>query len=101
MRSRYSAFALHNSAYIIKTTHQDNSDYTDDKKAWESSIKEFCKYTHFNGLKVLEFIDGQNEAYVTFKAILEQNNQNVSFTEKSKFYKVDKQWLYNSGEFLE
>lgn len=86
MKSRYSAFATNDYAYIIKTTHPQNSDFMSDKKAWKASI--------------LEFIDGQTQAYVTFKANLMQNGNDSSFIEKSNFIKEDKQWLYHSGEFI-
>lgn len=97
MKSRYSAYVVGDSKYIMKTTHQENQDFTKDTNAWSSSIKDFSKNTNFKGLEVLDFIDGQEEAYVTFKAFLEQNTQDASFIEKSKFYKVDGMWLYHSG----
>ncbi|ADI37740.1 hypothetical protein wcw_0367 [Waddlia chondrophila WSU 86-1044] len=39
----------------------------------------------------------KNEAFVTFKATLSQNGQDISFTEKSRFLKKNNQWLYASG----
>jgi SEC-C motif-containing protein len=101
MRSRFSAFALQLPNYIIKTTHKENPDFTDDLKSWEASILDFSNSTQFLGLEILEFIDGDSEAFVTFHAKLSQNAHDCSFTEKSKFYKIDNQWLYHSGVFLE
>jgi len=98
MKSRYSAFVVGDSKYIIKTTHPQNIDYTDDIDTWTLSIKQFSKNTEFKGLIIHEFIEKENEAYVTFQAILEQNLQDASFLEKSKFLKIDNQWLYHSGE---
>jgi SEC-C motif-containing protein len=100
MRSRYSAFAAANFKYIIKTTHKQNPDYTDDIKAWEDSIVDFCETCEFKKLDILEFIDGKDEAYVTFKASILCNGKDNSFCEKSRFYKVNGMWLYHSGEFL-
>jgi SEC-C motif-containing protein len=96
MRSRYSAFALHLSTYIMDTTHPNNSDYTASKEQWKESILKFSESTRFVGLKILEFIDGENEAFVTFEAIFDKG----SLREKSRFLKVDGKWLYESGEFL-
>lgn len=95
MRSRYSAFALGLPEYIIRTTHPDNPDYTEDKEKWSQSIHAFSRSREFKGLSILEFIDGESVAYVTFKAVFADG----SFTEKSRFFKVAGVWLYESGEF--
>jgi len=95
MKSRYSAYATANSAYIIKTTHPNNDDYTIDTKAWKKSIEIFSKTTDFLSLEILEFIDGEKEAFVTFKAELSSG----TMIEKSRFLKVNGSWLYESGEF--
>ena len=41
MRSRYCAFALNLSEYIIKTTHKENQDYTNDILNWKQDIENF------------------------------------------------------------
>lgn len=97
MKSRYSAYVVGDSKYIMKTTHEENPDYTEDKDSWSESIKEFSKNSEFNGLVILEFIDGENEAYVTFKVLITQHGNDVSFVEKSKFFKINGLWLYHSG----
>jgi len=43
----------------------------------------------------LEFIDGENEAFVKFDALL----SGTHFIEKSRFLKVDGRWFYESGVF--
>lgn len=96
MRSRYSAFALRLVDYIIASTHPDNSDYSEDIKEWKKGIEEFCDNVTFTGLEIIEFCDGENEAFVTFKAIL----GDVQFIEKSRFLKENNKWLYESGEFV-
>jgi len=101
MKSRYSAFAACDSSYIMKTTHKENLDYTTDSLSWENSIHEFSDHSDFRKLDILEFIDGENEAYVTFKATIFQGAIDSSFCEKSKFLKVDGYWLYHSGEIIE
>ena len=100
MKSRYSAYKVGNSDYIIKTTHQNNSDFTADIISWKASIEDFSKYSEFKALEILDFIDGSEEAFVTFKATIFQDNQDVSFTEKSRFLKQNNTWFYVDGEFL-
>ncbi len=95
MRSRYSAYALRLSKYIIDTTHPNNPDFTNDIKQWEEGILGFCDNTNFEGLKILEFVDGENEAYVKFDALLSGSH----FIEKSRFLKTGGRWLYESAAF--
>ena len=97
MRSRYAAYALNLAEYIMATTHENNPSYTKDRKSWKKGISEFSKNTLFQGLKILEFIDGEGEAFVTFTASLKQGDHDVSFTEKSRFLKIDGRWFYESG----
>ena len=97
MRSRYSAFAYLKPDYIIQTTHLANPAFRQDIQVWRSEIILFCKNTHFQDLKIIEFIDGKSEAYVAFIAYLSQNGKNASFVEKSRFEKVNGIWLYKNG----
>lgn len=95
MRSRYSAYALKLAEYIMATTHPNNPDYTYDTSTWKNNILQFCDNTNFEGLKVLEFLDGENEAFVKFDALL----SGAHFIEKSRFLKVEGRWMYESGVF--
>ncbi len=97
MKSRYSAYVVGNSRYIIDTTHKDNIDYSEDRAKWISEIDSFSKNTEFLGLEILEFIDGKSEASVTFRATF----SNGVMVEKSHFLYDGKRWLYHSGEFLD
>ena len=99
MRSRYSAYALRLADYIIDTTHPMNPHYVaDNRKAWKEEIMTFARLTHFVKLEIVEFIDGDEKAFVTFNAHLKQAGKDVSFSEKSSFEKVGKKWLYRDGE---
>jgi SEC-C motif-containing protein len=100
MRSRYSAFSKSLSQYIIKTTHPLNIDYKNDIKLWEQEILEFTKECTFVKLTILEFIENQEISYVTFTAKIFSNGDDYSFTEKSKFQKINNIWYYLSGVHL-
>ena len=93
MKSRYSAYAAGNSSYIISTTHPDNPEWDDDLNRWEESIGEFSRQNDFLGLNIIEFVDGDEEAYVTFEALLSSG----TLREKSRFIKLDDKWLYVDG----
>lgn len=95
MRSRYSAYALGAAEYIIRTTHPDNSDYTDTTEQWRQKILDFSQSSQFLGLKIIEFIEDETVSFVTFEAILEEG----TLKEKSRFLKTEGKWLYESGIF--
>jgi SEC-C motif domain protein len=101
MKSRYSAYAANEPNYIISTTHRENSEFTNDLESWQKSISDFFEHSDFKGLEILDFTDGEEIAYVTFRANIFQGAIDVSFCEKSKFVKVNNLWLYHSGEFIE
>ena len=92
MKSRYSAYALGKAKYIMKTNYN-NTDTIE-------SIDEFSRNTLFKKLEIFEFIDGDDEAFVTFKANLLTNNSESSFTEKSRFIKENGIWFYVDGEMI-
>jgi len=101
MKSRYSAFVVHDANYIIKTTHKDNIDYTLDLNKWINSILEFSNNCEFSKLEIKEFIDGTTLAYVTFRATISCHGEDQSFTENSTFIRENNLWYYKSGLFLE
>lgn len=100
MKSRYCAYAIEKREYIILTTHQNNRDFNTDTKVWNNDILDFSRNTKFEKLEILDFIDGQTESFVTFKANITQNKQDVSFIEKSRFIKENGKWQYIDGEFI-
>jgi len=95
MRSRYSAYAVGNADYIIKTTHPDHPDHILGRSQWKEEILTFSKHTDFLSLHIIDSIDGETEAYVTFEAKLSSG----ILREKSRFLKENGQWLYVDGEY--
>ena len=91
MKSRFSAYAVGDANYIIKTTYKDSLHFEKDKKEWIKSIKEFSK-SDFKKLEIIEFTDGENRAFVEFKAYIDD----YVMHEKSEFIKEDK-WYYIKG----
>lgn len=94
MRSRYAAYALGKIGYIAKTEHSANP-RRQNEAAYRRDLKQFSQMTQFVGLQILhqEMLD-KKRATVTFRAILLQNGQDASYTEKSLFKKVNGRWLY-------
>ena len=92
MKSRFSAYAIGNADYIIKTTHKTSPHYESDINEWKKSIKEFSN-SNFKKLEIVEFIDGEKEAFVEFRAYIDD----YVMKERSRFLKENK-WYYVDGE---
>jgi len=93
MKSRFSAYVAGEANYIIKTTHKNSPHCEKDTQNWIKSIKKFSK-SEFKKLEIIEFTDGEKEAYVEFKAYIDD----YVIHEKSFFLKEDK-WYYVGGEY--
>lgn len=95
MRSRYSAYAIGLIDYIIQTTSISKQRDLIHRRA---ELLSFSKDTSFEGLHIIDKQDAGKEGFVTFTAMLKQDDRDVSFTEKSRFEKVEGKWYYHSGE---
>ncbi len=103
MPARYTAFAIGNVDFLIRTTHPDGPPWREDAAAWATELRAYCRRTEFVGLAVVEHdIDEEaGRAHVTFRADLRQDGLPVGFTERSLFLWADGRWLYHSGDSLE
>ncbi|MFT4624018.1 MAG: SEC-C motif-containing protein [Myxococcota bacterium] len=100
MRSRFSAYAIGLTEYVIRTTAPGSPAWSDDRAAWAASIDRFSTATRFAGLRVEPGpIDG-HRAQVTFQATLSQHGHDASFAEQSTFVLRDGAWLYHGGTRL-
>ncbi|NPA55736.1 MAG: hypothetical protein GXO40_05150 [Epsilonproteobacteria bacterium] len=88
MKSRYSAFAVGEIGYIIKTS-LNQKDY--------KQLKDFSDSCEFKGLEILQ----HSYDSVTFRAHILCNGVDNSFVEKSQFIKLDGRWVYKDGEILQ
>lgn len=94
MRSRYCAYALHLTDYIIETTDPDSPLYEKDLSRFRDSIDKFCRSTKFLGLTILS----EDENTVKFMAKLEDmEGHDMSFVEHSLFRKINGVWKYTKA----
>jgi len=103
MRSRYSAYVMMNLDYIEQTMHPESKHLTDNPQ-WRAGITLFAETTAFIGLEILDSelsLDDLNVGWVTFHAILANDDEDTSYVERSLFKKVDGQWLYLHADPLE
>ena len=93
MRSRYSAYKLGLTDYIMSTTHPDGPHYQANRAQWKREIEAFCRTTQFVHLDVLSAVGDS----VLFRATLFAGTRDVSFTEISLFRQHNGRWKYHSG----
>ncbi|KDE37917.1 YchJ family protein [Kosakonia radicincitans] len=94
MRSRYTAFVLHQTEYLIKTWHP-----SCEAHAFRQQIEAGFADTHWLGLTVFEHADGvnDNEGYVSFAARFQEKGKSGAIIERSRFLKENGQWYYIDG----
>jgi SEC-C motif-containing protein len=96
MRSRYTAYTLRNWDYLIQTTHSsERSEKT--RKAFEK----WGKSVEWLKLEVLGSKKGglqDDEGEVTFVAFYEEEGEEHSIRESSKFLKENGRWTYSEKQ---
>ncbi|OON82307.1 YchJ family protein [Streptomyces tsukubensis] len=94
MRSRYSAFVVRDEAYLLRTWHPRT----------RPSRVGLSAATRWNGLEILGATDGSafhSSGTVTFLARCTEDGRPVVLHERSDFARVDGDWVYVDGTFLD
>ncbi len=92
MRSRYSAYVLHNENYLLNTWHP---------KHRPEALQLQESTNQWLGLKIKATHKGQkndHEGYVHFIARFKVNGKAHKLTENSFFEKINGQWFYTKGD---
>lgn len=94
MRSRYTAFVLHNADYLVSSWHP-----TRHYQGLVSELSEGFGSTEWLGLTIFEQSPGKedNEAYVGFVARFKENGHLKAIIERSRFLKENDRWYYVDG----
>ncbi len=95
MRSRFSAYALEKVDYILESTHRDGPHHG--RYGQRQEVAAFCKTTSFDDLEIRDSSERGDRGEVAFYAHLNRDGNDVSFGERSLFFRVDGRWLYHSG----
>ena len=101
MRSRYAAYALGLTAYIVATTDPDGPAWEGHAgdEVWRASIQRFSRATRFCGLDILDAPTPHGATgTVTFRARLLQAGADATFAERSAFVHRGGNWRYHRGE---
>lgn len=100
MRARYTAYALGDVDFLIRTTHPTGPVFREDTRAWARELRAYCQQTRLLGLEVLDHSvdEAQDTATVTFRARLATAAETTVLHERSLFRRESGRWLYHSGE---
>lgn len=91
MKSRYSAYAMHQADYLLATTHHSKRQYY--------SLEEIMHWATANQWQKLEIISA-TETTVEFKAYFKDENlEDVIHHEFSTFKQENGDWFYVDGKF--
>ncbi len=93
MKSRYSAYVVHDANYLIKTTHPKSPYFTDDKKSWKRELQKSFNEINFISLEIVSTNDSD---MVEFKAYFEGGIHH----EKSRFALSNGKLYYLDGVFI-
>lgn len=93
MRSRYSAYAMHQVDYIEKTMKEPaNKDFKKEEALnWARRVK-------WQGLEVLNATSKKDKGFVEFIAHYFEGGKTHSMHEISEFHFLDNQWYYVDGK---
>jgi SEC-C motif domain protein len=99
MRSRYSAFALREVAYLWKTLHPEHPDRARPEADMLRELRTSAQSHQYPGLVVMDRRppDGQGVAQVLFFAKVFERGKDRSFVERSDFRHDGTGWRYVSG----
>lgn len=94
MRSRYTAFVLHNAQWLVASWHPSRR-----YPALAAELEAGFAKTEWLGLTIFEEADGsdENEAFVSFVARFQENSRPAAIIERSRFLKENDQWYYIDG----
>jgi len=99
MRSRYTAFTLADSAYLLETIHPDKREGHDEK-----ALLKWANNSEWLGLEVIDTQDGgtdDQEGIVEFVARYMQKGSRVNHHELAVFKKVEDTWYFYDGSVPE
>ena len=99
-RSRYSAFALAEIDYLVRSLHPDHPDRSLPPELMRSSIREACRKYKYTGLTVHQHEETGDRGRVSFLAKVFANGKDLSFEEDSLFQRTADGWGYLSGETI-
>jgi len=102
MRSRYSAFAVQDAAYLWKTLHVAHDERAAGEQPFVDNLERSFANLRYTGLRVIEVRAPEQAnpdaiAQVLFHAVIQQHRRDRSIVELSDFALEDGAWRYLAG----
>lgn len=107
MKSRYSAYCLGLTEYIIMTTDPQGPIYQHNLQQWRKELQDFCQQTNLINLTIKDYqIQDPFKQSVSFEVRVRESIFSLrkertaitkGFFEKSLFFKKNGLWLYHSA----
>ncbi len=97
MRSRYSAYARQNIAYLVETTHPDKRE-----KMLAQQVADWAEQVEFIQLEVVKTLQGgaaDRLGKVEFIAHFSHQGERRRLHEISRFKRFKSRWMYLDGSF--
>lgn len=99
MRSRYAAFARKQVDYLLATSHPELIARHGGLAAFRRDLLRTCEEHRYPGLSVLAHREDGDQGEVEFRARVFRKGADLSFTERSLFFREEGRWLYHSAVF--
>lgn len=103
MRARFSAFALREVDYLLRTLHSEHPDWAAGEPSLRRSLTDTCRDHRFMRLEVVGSApaDEHGVARVLFVAHVFRRGRDLGFAELSDFRVEDGQLRYHAGTFVD
>jgi len=95
LRSRYSAYVLCNTDYILSTIHPDERPKYDRK-----GIEKWSKNSQWISLQVISSQDTEDTGHIEFIATFKESFITKKHHEKSEFSKIEGKWYFKNGNVV-
>jgi SEC-C motif-containing protein len=102
MRSRFTAYALGEAEYLVRTLHPDHPDRARPQTELIAELRRSSRTLKFSRLRVLDrdlAADGRT-GRVLFHAELYERGVEHSFLERSRFARTEAGWRYLDGDLV-
>jgi SEC-C motif-containing protein len=97
MRSRYAAFARKQVDYLLATSHPELIAAHGGSDAFRRDLLRSCQDHRYPGLRVVEHREDSDQGEVLFEARVFRKGTDLSFAERSLFFREGGRWLYHSA----
>jgi SEC-C motif-containing protein len=97
MRSRYAAFARKQVDYLLATSHPELIAAHGGLDALRRDLLRSCQDHRYPGLRVVEHREDSDQGEVLFEARVFHKGTDLSFAERSLFFREGGRWLYHSA----